>query len=94
MAESERERAVESSRSRAPAASPAAFERAKRHLLLACGAIGGGLAIAGTLDRTTGGVLVLIGWLASIASLHRLGRTGSDRGAVAPPSPSEAPKAS
>lgn len=62
--------------------SPAAddpFERAKRHLLLACAAIGGGLAVAGSLDRTTGGVLVLIGWLAGIVSLHRLGRTGSQR---------------
>ena len=97
MAESERER-VESSRpsSSSGAAAPSPFEQAKRHLLLACGAIGGGLAIAGTLDRTTGGVLVLVGWLASIVSLHRLGRTGSDRGgAGAAPSPSsKAPKAS
>ncbi len=87
MAASERER-IEGSRpsSRSVAPSPAPFERAKRHLLLACGAIGGGLAIAGTLDRTTGGVLVLIGWLASIVSLHPLGRTGSDRGGGAAPS--------
>ncbi len=56
------------------------FERAKRHLLFACAAIGAGLAIAGSVDRTTGGVLVLIGWLAAIVALHRLGRTGSDRG--------------
>ena len=60
--------------------SPTPFDRAKRHLLAACSAIGGGLAVAGTLDRTTGGVLVLVGWLAAIVALHRLGRTGSDRG--------------
>ena len=83
---SERERTVESSRPRSKAGAPASFQRAKGHFLLACAAIGGGLAIAGTLDRTTGGVLVLVGWLASIVSLHRLGRTGSDRG-PAPASP-------
>lgn len=78
MAEQEPEAAVRSSRRSSVASMP--FDRAKRHLLLACGAIGGGLAVAGTLDRTTGGVLVLIGWLAAIVALHRLGRTGSDRG--------------
>jgi hypothetical protein len=78
MAESE-PRAAHGSPRAASTADP--FERAKRHLLLACAAIAGGLAVAGSLDRTTGGVLVLIGWLAGIASLHRLGRTGSDRGA-------------
>jgi len=59
---------------------PTPFERAKKHLVFACASIAGGLAIAGSVDRTTGGVLVLIGWLAGVATLHRLGRTGSDRG--------------
>ncbi len=66
--------------SASPGSRDAPFERAKRQLLLACLAIGGGLAVAGSLDRTTGGVILLVGWLAGVASLHRLGRTGSDRG--------------
>lgn len=69
------------------ASGPTPFERAKRHLLLACALIGGGLAVAGTVDRSTGGVLVLIGWLAAVVSLHRLGRTGSDRGSEPKASP-------
>lgn len=55
------------------------FERAKKHLVLACAAIALGLAVAGSLDRTTGGVILLIGWLTAVASLHRLGRAGSER---------------
>jgi hypothetical protein len=70
-----------SSRSGEPPLAPSddAFARIKRQLVLACAAIGAGLAIAGTIDRTTGGVLVLAGWLMGVASLHRLGRAGSDR---------------
>jgi hypothetical protein len=64
------------------------FQRAKRTLLLACAAIAGGLAIAGSLERTTGGVLVLTGWLGAIFSLHRIGRTGPD----APPEPEDSAK--
>jgi hypothetical protein len=33
--------------------------------------------VAGSVDRATGGVLVLIGWVAGVATLHRLGRAGS-----------------
>lgn len=56
---------------------PDAFERAKRQLVLAALAIAGGIGVAGSLDRTTGGVILLVGWLIGIASLHRLGRAGS-----------------
>ncbi len=56
-----------------------AFEHARTRFLVACGAIVGGLAIAGSLDRTTGGVIILCGWLGGIATLHRLGRAGSER---------------
>ncbi|MBX3201972.1 MAG: hypothetical protein KF850_05410 [Labilithrix sp.] len=80
----EREAAVVSSSSPAPPGRTP-FDRAKRHLVLACAAIAGGLAIAGSVDRSTGGVLVLLGWLGGIVALHRLGRTGSDRGAAAGP---------
>jgi hypothetical protein len=52
------------------------FGRAKRQIVTACAVIAGGLAVAGTLDRTTGGVLVLAGWLLGVAALHRLGRSG------------------
>ena len=52
------------------------FSRAKKQLVLACTIIAAGLAIAGSLDRTAGGVLVLAGWLGGVASLHKLGRSG------------------
>jgi hypothetical protein len=55
------------------------FERAKRSFVGACALIAGGLAIAGSVERVTGGVILLAGWLLAVSSLHRLGRTGSDR---------------
>jgi hypothetical protein len=65
-------------KSTAGADAPHPFEAAKRLLVLACFGIAGGLAVAGTVDRTTGGVLLLAGWLTAIAALHRLGRAGSE----------------
>lgn len=56
----------------------ATFEAAKRRLVISCAAIAGGLAIAGSVERTTGGVLVLVGWLSAVAALHRLGRAGAE----------------
>ena len=56
-----------------------AYTKAKRHLLVACAMIAGGLAVAGSVDRTAGGVLLLVGWIAAVLSLHRLGRAGSER---------------
>jgi hypothetical protein len=43
----------------------------------ACATIVLGLAIAGSVDRATGGVILLIGWVAGVATLHKLGRSGS-----------------
>lgn len=47
--------------------------------ILALGLIGAllGLAIAGTVDRTAGGVLGTIGWLALAYGVHKLGRLES-----------------
>ena len=53
--------------------------RARRLLAMALAVTAIGIAIAGTMDRTAGGVLVVAGWLALIASLHAFGRAGSTR---------------
>jgi hypothetical protein len=58
-------------------ATNAAFERAKRPLLLAAVGVALGLAIAGSVETTAGGALVLGAWALGTASLHRLGRAGS-----------------
>ena len=55
------------------------FNRSKRHLFWACAVIALGIAVAGSVDRSTGGVLLLAGWLMGVGTLHRLGRAGSDR---------------
>ena len=57
----------------------ATFDRAKRLLTLAAIGITGGLAIAGSVERTAGGVILLAGWAIGIIALHRLGRAGSVR---------------
>lgn len=46
----------------------------KRLFLSAATAIALGLAVSGTVDRTTGGVLLLGGLITSLVALHRLGR--------------------
>ncbi len=56
----------------------AASARAKRHFVTAAVGMAGGLAIAGSFDPTTGGVIVVLSWVAAVWSLHRLGRTGSE----------------
>jgi hypothetical protein len=53
------------------------FERAKLPMVLAAVGVAGGLAIAGSVERTAGGAIVLAAWVLGIASLHRLGRAGS-----------------
>jgi hypothetical protein len=56
---------------------PEPFERAKLPMILAAVGIAGGLAIAGSVEKTMGGVIVLGAWVLGIAALHRLGRAGS-----------------
>ncbi|MBS2014416.1 MAG: hypothetical protein JST00_16125 [Deltaproteobacteria bacterium] len=53
------------------------FERAKLPMLGAAVGIAAGLAIAGSVDKTSGGAIVLASWLVGVAALHRLGRAGS-----------------
>lgn len=53
------------------------YEKTKRHYLIAIVLVTLGLAVAGSVDRATGGVLLLVGWAAGIMGLHRLGRAGS-----------------
>ena len=55
--------------------------RARQMLLMAGGISALGVAIAGTLSRVAGGVVVVVGWLAFLYGLHAFGRTGS------PPTP-------
>jgi hypothetical protein len=61
----------------ASASSQSGYDSAKLRFVGACACIAAGLAVAGSVDRSTGGVLVLIGWIAGVATLHRLGRAGS-----------------
>ena len=62
-----------------PAGRISTVNSAATRLLAVDGAIVGGLAIAGSVDRATGGVILLAGWLIGVAALHRLGRAGSER---------------
>jgi len=59
--------------------SDAAFDRAKRPMILAAFGVAGGLAIAGSVERTAGGAIVLGAWVVGIVAMHRLGRAGSAR---------------
>lgn len=55
----------------------AGYAKAKTLFAVAAVAVTVGLAIAGSVDRTAGGAVLLAGWGLAIAALHRLGRTGS-----------------
>ena len=55
----------------------ATFDRAKLPMVLAAAGLTGGLAIAGSVERTAGGAIVLGAWVVGIVALHRLGRAGS-----------------
>ena len=60
-------------------------------MILAAVGVAGGLAIAGSVERTAGGAIVLGAWVLGVASLHRLGRAGSsrERKSVEPHEPEE-----
>lgn len=53
------------------------FDRAKVPMLIAAVGVALGLAVAGSVERTAGGAIVLGAWVLGIAALHRLGRAGS-----------------
>lgn len=55
----------------------AAFERTRVLFLAAAVGVAVGLAVAGTVDKTAGGVIVVAAWVFGVASLHRLGRAAS-----------------
>ena len=52
---------------------------ARRALAVATLVTASGLAVAGTIDRTLGGVITVAGWVVLVFALHALGR------AAAPP---------
>lgn len=62
-----------------PEDAEAHYQTTKRRYVFAAAMIALGLAVAGSLDRSTGGVILLVGWIAGILGLHRLGRAGSVR---------------
>lgn len=66
------------------------FDRAKLPMVLAAIGVAGGLAIAGSVERTAGGAIVLAAWVLGIAALHRLGRAGSVRRPAAAAAPAGA----
>jgi hypothetical protein len=45
-----------------------------RAVLASAAAVAGGLAVAGTTSQTAGGVVLVLGWLGFVYSLHRYGR--------------------
>ena len=57
-------------------------KRAQRILLTAASISAVGVAVAGTVSRVAGGVIVVAGWLAFLYGLHAFGRAGSSRPAT------------
>lgn len=60
------------------APSPEAARLARARRLLAAGGvtIAAGLALAGTMSRSGGGIVLVAGWLVMIAGIHLFGRSG------------------
>ena len=57
-----------------------AAERSARAALVVAGSASvSGIAVAGTVSGTAGGILLVIGWLAFVYALHSFGRAGSRR---------------
>jgi hypothetical protein len=52
--------------------------RARSTLVLAGALSALGIAVAGTVSRTFGGVLLVGGWLLFVYALHSFGRAGSE----------------
>lgn len=55
------------------------WQTTKRRYLGAAALIILGVGVAGSVDRSTGGVIMLLGWGTGIVGLHRMGRAGSVR---------------
>ena len=53
--------------------------RARTLLTAAIATTAAGVAIAGTASRTFGGIILVVGWVALVYSLHAFGRAGSSR---------------
>ena len=56
---------------------PARERTARRALAVATLVTAGGLAVAGTVDRTLGGVITVAGWVVLVFALHALGRAAA-----------------
>jgi hypothetical protein len=55
------------------------LRRARWLLLGGAVAVVAGIAIAGTVSRTWGGVVLVTGWLVLTGGIHAFGRSGEDR---------------
>jgi hypothetical protein len=49
--------------------------RARRLVIAAAGMSAAGIAIAGTVSRDVGGVVLVAGWLALVYAIHSFGRS-------------------
>lgn len=72
-----------------PRAPSASTEAAARRAIFAAAALTAlGIAVSATSNREVGGVALLVGWVAFVFSLHKLGRAGGARdGGESAPTP-------
>jgi hypothetical protein len=52
--------------------------RARRWLGVAASVVSLGVAVAGTVSRGAGGLILIAGWVVFVAGLHMFGRTGTE----------------